>query len=266
MLTQALLVAVSYYLGWLLDGIFGFQTATRPIVLGTLTGLLCGDLTTGVVMGAELEAVYMGISGIGGVTAADYRSATSIAVGLTILSGISIEEGIALAAPIGVICLGLMNVTVAFCNVLEPVYMRIAKEGDVKKYNRLMWIQTFFLQHLIDTLVIFLCCYLGTAAIQVVFDNIPAWVLTGLGASGGMLVVVGLCLISQALWSNALPFYVLLGFVLSKYLNLPIMAIAIIGAFLAFMVFQRNYQLKKATANMNVTDTVTTSEEDDFYA
>ena len=68
MLTQALLVALSYYLAWSLDSIFGFQTATRPIILGTITGLLCGDLQTGVVMGAALEAVYMGISGIGGVT------------------------------------------------------------------------------------------------------------------------------------------------------------------------------------------------------
>ena len=92
MFTQALLVALSYYLAWLLDSIFGFQTATRPLILGTITGLLCGDLKTGVVMGAALEAIYMGISGIGGVTAADYRSATAIAVGLTILSGITMDK------------------------------------------------------------------------------------------------------------------------------------------------------------------------------
>ena len=46
MFIQALLVALSYYLAWLLDSIFGFQTATRPIILGTITGLLCGDLKT----------------------------------------------------------------------------------------------------------------------------------------------------------------------------------------------------------------------------
>mgnify|MGYP003075412016 CR=1 FL=1 len=84
-------------------------------------------VATGVIMGAALEAVYMGISGIGGVTAADYRSATAIAVGLTILSGITIEEGIALAAPIGALCLGLMNVTVAFSNIMEPLYLKTAK-------------------------------------------------------------------------------------------------------------------------------------------
>ena len=263
MFIQALLVALSYYLAWLLDSIFGFQTATRPIILGTITGLLCGDLKTGVIMGAALEAVYMGISGIGGVTAADYRSATAIAVGLTILSGITIEEGIALAAPIGALCLGLMNVTVAFSNIMEPLYLKTAKEGNVKKYDLIMWFHTLVLQHLIDTLVIFSCCYLGTAAIEVIFASIPAWVLTGLGASGGMLVVVGLCLTSQAIWSNATPFYVLLGFVLSKYINLPIMAIAVIGIFLAYMVYDRNLRMQKAMQSVSGSNG---NGGDDFYA
>ncbi len=84
MLVQALLVAAAYYVTWLIDGILGWQTATRPIVLGTVTGLLCGDIVTGIIMGASLEAVYMGISGIGGVVAADYRSGTAIGVGLVI--------------------------------------------------------------------------------------------------------------------------------------------------------------------------------------
>ena len=65
MLVPALLVAFAYWITWLIDGILGWQTMTRPIVLGTVIGLLCGDLKAGVIMGASLEAVYMGISGIG---------------------------------------------------------------------------------------------------------------------------------------------------------------------------------------------------------
>ena len=46
MLVPALLVAFAYWITWLIDGILGWQTMTRPIVLGTVIGLLCGDLTT----------------------------------------------------------------------------------------------------------------------------------------------------------------------------------------------------------------------------
>ena len=71
MLVPALLVAFAYWITWLIDGILGWQTMTRPIVLGTVIGLLCGDLKAGVIMGASLEAVYMGISGIAIGIAAD---------------------------------------------------------------------------------------------------------------------------------------------------------------------------------------------------
>lgn len=265
MLVQALLVALAYYLVWFLDGALGFQTATRPIVLGTLTGLLCGDITTGVVIGAALEAVYMGISGIGGVTAADYRSATAIATGIAIMSGISMEEGIALAAPVGVICVGLMNLTAAMGNLMEPVYLKLAKEGKVKEYDRVMWLYAIFGQHLVDTLVIFLCCYLGSNVIQSAMDAIPAWIMTGLGASGGMLVVVGLCLIAQAIWSHSTVFFVLLGFVLTKYLSMPIMAVAIVGAFLAYMVFDRNYAIQQVARKAEFASGSSNQEGEDFY-
>ena len=49
MLVPALLVAFAYWITWLIDGILGWQTMTRPIVLGTVIGLLCGDLKTGVI-------------------------------------------------------------------------------------------------------------------------------------------------------------------------------------------------------------------------
>lgn len=78
-----------------------------------------------------------------------------------------------------------------------------------------------------------------------------------------MLVVVGLCLTSQAIWSNATPFYVLLGFVLSKYINLPIMAIAVIGIFLAYMVYDRNLRMQKAM--QSVSGSIGNG-GDDFYA
>ena len=159
MLVPALLVAFAYWITWLIDGILGWQTMTRPIVLGTVIGLLCGDLKTGVIMGASLEAVYMGISGIGGSLAADYRSGTAVGVGLAIMSGISMEEGIAIAVPIGALCLGLMPVTTMVGNLMEVPLMNAAKQGDVKKYNRLVWFQAIVLQHLQDTADIIQCSY-----------------------------------------------------------------------------------------------------------
>ena len=251
------LKAFVYWITWLIDGILGWQTMTRPIVLGTVIGWLCGDLKTGVIMGASLEAVYMGISGIGGSLAADYRSGTAVGVGLAILSGISMEEGIAIAVPIGALCLGLMPVTTMVGNLMEVPLMNAAKQGDVKKYNRLVWFQAIVLQHLLDTAVIFLCCYFGSTVITTTFDAIPAWLMNGLSASGGMLVVVGLALTTQAIFSKYTVPFVLVGFVLTKYLAMPVLSVAILGFVCAYMVFDRSRALKQVENTVG---------GDDFYA
>ena len=216
MLVPALLVAFAYWITWLIDGILGWQTMTRPIVLGTVIGLLCGDLKTGVIMGASLEAVYMGISGIGGSLAADYRSGTAVGVGLAILSGISMEEGIAIAVPIGALCLGLMPVTTMVGNLMEVPLMNAAKQGDVKKYNRLVWFQAIVLQHLLDTAVT-----------------------------------------TQAIFSKYTVPFVLVGFVLTKYLAMPVLSVAILGFVCAYMVFDRSRALKQVENTVG---------GDDFYA
>ncbi len=265
MTTQALLVAFAYWFCWILDSITSNQTATRPIVLGTVTGLVCGDLKTGVTMGALLEAVYMGISGIGGALAADYRSATAIATGLTILSGISVEEGIAIASPIGLLALSLMSVTIAISNLFEGFYLKALEKGDIKKYNVIMWIHLFTVTHLVDTLVVFLSIRFGVESIQAAFAAIPGWLLHGLSVAGGMLVVVGLGLTTQAVWQKATPLYVLLGFIMAKFLNLSTVVIAILGVILAYLIFERDYKLENATRNRTVTAGNDEDEEEDFY-
>ncbi|MBQ3375140.1 MAG: PTS sugar transporter subunit IIC [Erysipelotrichaceae bacterium] len=262
---EALLVALAYWGTWMLDSITSNQTCTRPIVLGTVTGLLCGDLKTGITMGALLEAAYMGISGIGGALAADYRSATAIAVGLTILSGLSIEQGIAIASPIGLLCLSLMQVTIAISNLLEGFYMKALERGDVKKYNLIMTLHMLFVQHLVDTAVVFLCILFGTEAISAVFGNIPAWILNGLSAAGGMLVVVGLGLTTQAIWQKNTIVYVLLGFVLAKFVGLSTVVIAIIGVIIAYLSFESDFRFENLAAKKVVEAAADEEGDKDFY-
>ena len=64
---EAILAALSYWVVWCLDNITGTQALSRPLVLGTVTGLFCGDMKTGIIMGATLEAIYLGAVGVGGV-------------------------------------------------------------------------------------------------------------------------------------------------------------------------------------------------------
>lgn len=61
---------------------------------------------------------------------------------------------------------------------------------------------------------------------QTLVEKIPAIIITGLGAASQMLPAVGFALLMNMLWDNRLCVFLFFGFILSVYLNLPIIAIA----------------------------------------
>ena len=238
---NALIIALTYYVCQIIDAILGFQAMTRPIVMGSVVGLVCGDLETGVILGAAIEALYM-------------------AVGLTILSGISVEQGLTIAVTIGVLGNTVDPITALVVNSIQPISIRYAEEGNYKKFRFMMIFEMLFIKNTLSPILVFLCCAFGTEAVSTLFSVIPAWVLAGLSAAGGMLIVIGLCLTTQAIYSKSTPIYVLLGFVLVKYLGLTTLPIAIIGIIIAFIGFNRDYKLKELENKLALS-----GEGDDFY-
>lgn len=71
MVVQALLLGILAGFGiW--DGRVAGQTMfERPIVLGPIVGLILGDVQTGIIMGASVELVMMGVVGIGAAVPPD---------------------------------------------------------------------------------------------------------------------------------------------------------------------------------------------------
>lgn len=62
-----LTVLICYGGNWVL----GQCMIERPLVVGLVAGLLMGDVKTGVIIGASLEAIFMGAVNIGGAISAE---------------------------------------------------------------------------------------------------------------------------------------------------------------------------------------------------
>lgn len=66
---QALLIAVlgyasSIYSPWLIGGLAGWYTLGRPLVSGLIIGAILGDIPTGIMLGAAIQALHrIGYSG-----------------------------------------------------------------------------------------------------------------------------------------------------------------------------------------------------------
>lgn len=263
---SALLVAFIYWICQCADAYAGWQTFTRPIVLGPIAGLLCGDLKTGVLLGAELEAVYMGVSAIGGEMPSNYQAATVLCVGFVVLSGVEMSVSLALAVTIGTLINAVKPFTEAIKILFHSRFLKLAETGKVKQFRGMMWVQLLCADQLIPTIIVFIVALGGEVGLQVFIQNCPAFILNGLNAAAGMLVVVGLCLTTQAIWDGAnTVMFVLLGFVLTKFLNLGTMPIAMIGIVIAFVHFKNSSKIKDVKEKSIIAVDVAGMEGDDFF-
>lgn len=264
-LSQALTTAGVFWLLQLLDTFIGTQALTRPLTLGAFMGLAAGDPATGVIMGAALEGLYMGASAIGGVKPSDYKSASIIGTALVIYTGIDIEAGLVLAAAIGTVLNSLNPISKALNNLMQPIYNKIAAEGNQKKFYAVMVVQTFVLLNTVTCIGIGVCMFVGVNAVDAIMAVIPAWLLNGLNVSANVLIVVGLGLMTQAIWGPLTVPFVLVGFILSKYVGLSALAVAVLGIVIAYVQFRHSLQLQQLKTNSQAAVAAEASEEDDFF-
>ena len=94
---NAFLVALAVFICVGGAELIGFTMLNRPIVIGPLVGLFLGDLHTGVIIGASLEAVFMGVVNIGGASAAEPGIATAVGTAFAIMLGKGSEVALTLA-------------------------------------------------------------------------------------------------------------------------------------------------------------------------
>lgn len=265
MVSAALKIALLYIAIMYIDqGLLSWQTLTRPIVIAPLAGLVIGDFHTGIIMGAELEAIFMGISAIGGSIPADATMASLIAVAYTVLTGASIEEGISIAYPIGTVIASLSAFMTPVWAALAPMWEKMAAECNPKKFLVVNLVAgIFFLGAINGTLLFFSVAY-GVAGLNAVLASLPAWFMTGLGAASGMMLAIGFAILTSMIWSGETGIFFFVGYVLVAYgVCSNTLAIAILGAAIAITMFmseKRSIDLKNSLANTTVVN-----DEEDFF-
>lgn len=106
--------------------------------------------------------------------------------------------------------------------------VEFAEKGDYVKVQQLHIISGL-LKPLLMGLITFLSLQLGSDVMKSFLDQIPPWVHEGLRTSGSMLPALGFALLMNVMFNKKVAPYFFLGFVLSSYLKLPMIAIGALG-------------------------------------
>lgn len=265
MLSKAIICAIAYFICYAGNYFWAQNMCDRPIVAGLVAGLLLGDVHTGLVMGATLEAVFMGAVNIGGNISAEPCAATVFAVYMATQSSVDADTALALAVPISMLSAFLFTLmNNVLCNFQAPWVDRLCDKNDTKGLYRLFW-GTWFFRFFVPVMVFFFGMLAGSEAIEAFVNNIPVVILNGISAAGKLLPAVGISILMKMVWQKELAGYFFLGFVLFKYLGLPHVAIVVIAVVILIPICLRDKQLldlEKKTMNMAVAPSAINEEED----
>ena len=135
--------------------------------------------------------------------------------------------------------------------------MKLAKDANIRGLH-LLNLGGLLLQSLMYFTVAFVAILFGSDVVSAFVDNIPEVIMNGLTIAGGLLPAVGFALLLQPMMTGKNAIYFLFGFVLLAYLQLPVLAITILGVVVAFIV---TYENKKMETVISIAD----SEEEDLF-
>ncbi len=239
----------------------GTSLISRPIVTGLLTGLVLGDVQTGVIMGATLELAFIGSFSVGASIPPDVVTGGILGVAFAITSGAGTETALLLGLPIATLTLILKNIYLGmFIPMLSQKADGYAERADLRGIERMHLIAGFGLSLMLAA-VVTVSFLVGSNAVKSLLDTIPEFIKHGLSVATGIIPALGFAMLARLLINKKVAPYFFLGFVLMAYLKIPVTGIAILGAIVAVvMVNVTALNSPRITTEQGVSD----DDEDDF--
>lgn len=238
-IVQAALIALFTWVAWISSPWLGGQGISyhvfgKPLVAGLIVGLIMGDITNGVIIGATINALYIGAVTPGGAMASDINIAGYVGTALALATGVTAEVAVSIAVPLGLIGTFAWQLFATINSFLVHKTDEYAADADLGK---LTWM-TLGLPQIIAFAIRFIPCFLvlyfGTGVAQDIVAYIPDW-LTGIfTVVGGMLPALGVAVLIKMLLPDLKYLgYLVLGYVCVAVLAMPVFTVALVGAALA---------------------------------
>ncbi len=243
LLIQAALIGIFSYLGglhtpWLAGISGGYYTVGRPLVAGLICGLIMGDVTTGVILGVAVQAAFIANVSTGGSTNAEIIYAAYGGIGLGLVSGASAGVTVSLAVLCGSLGLIFYNAIMVINSYWNARAAKAASLGDEKGMFKNHVIGAQITNFIIRAIPVAIAVYYGEAFVNLVVNNVPAWVLHAMDVLGGMLPAIGVALLMKLMIHEKLGLvYFFAGLILFTFVTNSMIALAVLSGLIAVIVY-----------------------------
>jgi PTS system mannose-specific IIC component len=239
------LAALAYYAWYDILGP-NLTLAFRPLISGFFTGLIIGDVKTGLLIGGTLELMALGVYTYGGATIPEYSVGAILGTYFGKTQGFQV--GLALAIPAALL-LTQVDVLNRFLNfVFVHRADAYAEAGDHRGFSTMMWAYSHMIWGFSRAIPVFLAVAFGQPVVQAVttfFKTYP-WIDQGISVAGGVLPALGFAMLLKILPVQKYPAFLVIGFVLFAYLKMPLLGIAIAAVAIVLVYQALKYRTAEA--------------------
>lgn len=275
-LLQSILIGVVYYLGFVGTPWFlllgGISIIQKPLVAGVLVGIILGDPVQGAIVGAAVQMPFIAYVFAGGAQPNDPGLAGTLGVALGIAAGLEPSAVVAISVPIALIgtIVNVLRMTLdtAFVHMID----KAAAEGNMKKAVFLHIVPPQILCFFLCVVPVALGCYYGVDAVTQIINFMQGRPLYTLEVIGAILPALGIAMNLRTLDRPGTLIWFVFGFILSAYLGLGAMPVAIIGFVIAFFYVNLEMKAENATpvlqaagATASASSSVASDDSDDDF-
>lgn len=224
------------------------------LTASVMAGLIMGDVSVGMMVGGTFCLMSLGLFGAGGSSVPDYLTGGVAGTAFAIAMGNDPETAVTTAMTIGVPVAALGTELDVLGKTSGSFFIHKMMDASEKHNWKAMgtWMWTSQIPFLgLWVLPMVLLTTVGSTYVESAISAIPTWLNNGLKVASGMLPALGFAILLRQLPMKKYGYFILMGFVLSAYLHLSVLAIAMLGLVVCIYVFQtKEAEDKRAAATV----------------
>lgn len=245
MLGKALLIALWAGIAGidLFNGLFHIH---RPVFTGMVVGVILGDVKTGLITGATLELIWMGAVPLAGAQPPNVVIGGIIGTAFAILANVDPKIAVGIAVPFAVAMQGAITLVFTAFSPLMHKADEYAEDANTKGIEKINYAGMLIL-FVLNAIIAFLPVYFGADVAEAVVAKMPEWLIGGLEVAGGIMPAIGFAMLLKIMYKKEYMAFLIIGFVLVAYFELPILAVALIGLAVALYDYYINNSKGKSS-------------------
>ncbi|MBA1392823.1 PTS sugar transporter subunit IIC [Lactobacillus sp. XV13L] len=219
----------------ILDELQIYSSLNTPVGAGLIAGLIMGDMGTGLVIGASMQLMVLGVGTFGGASKIDATTGTVLATAFSVsVKGMSPQTAISsIAVPVAAIMVEL-DVLARFANtyfshridhLIDQDHINYKAVERNVLYGALPW-------SLSRAIPVFIALAFGQGLVQTIANALNGdlmWLGNGLTVAGATLPAVGFAILLRYLPVKKHAAYLILGFTLTTLFSVLFSGLQAVG-------------------------------------